>query len=319
MCWPTVIDQATADLIAARSAVHQQVSTSPFGADDEIGMLNLISAESVRTVLANVDPWKVYDMGTDLFVGMPCWTGEGDLAFQIWQSHSPLAYRNDNPDKHFDTVSYTGDSVAFYTHTGTHVDTFNHYGYHMRIWNNFSAEEDLGRVWKVCGPDKHPPMISRGIMLDIPALAGVDVLPDSYGIGAADLKDALKHQGTELRTGDVVMVRTGRMSRWPDMEGYILDSPGLTMDGAKFLAEAGAITIGSDNVGIEQIPAPEDLLWPPVHTYLLAEAGVPMIEVVNLEELSRDRTYEFAFIGAALKLRGASGAPIRPMAIPLAN
>ena len=156
-------------------------------------------------------------------------------------------------------------------------------------------------------------------MLDIPAIAGVDVLPDSYGIGEADLKDALKRQGTELRTGDVVMVRTGRMSRWPDLEGYILDSPGLNMEGAKFLAEAGAITIGSDNVGIEQIPSPEDLLWPPVHTYLLAEAGVPMIEVVDLEELSRDQTYEFAFIGAALKLRGASGAPIRPMAIPLAK
>ena len=67
--------------------------------------------------------------------------GRGNLVSK--QSHSPRAYEIDNPDKHFDTVSYTGDSVAFYTHTGTHVDTFNHYGYHRRIWNNFSADEDL--------------------------------------------------------------------------------------------------------------------------------------------------------------------------------
>ena len=71
-------------------------------------------------------------------------------------------------------------------------------------------------------------------------------------------------------------------------------------------------------MGIEQKPGPSDELWPPVHTYLLAEAGVPLIEVVDLEELARDKTYEFAFIGACLKLRGATGSPIRPMAIPLA-
>ncbi|HKC26962.1 MAG TPA: cyclase family protein [Jatrophihabitans sp.] len=322
MCGPTVVNEEQKDLIAARNSRFQEVSTSPFGSDDQIGMLNLINPESMRAVLANVDPRKIYDMSTDLFTNMPSWTMTGDLSFQIWLSHTPQGTVNDDitglgKEKN-EIVSYSGDSIALYTHTGTHVDTLNHYGYHNKIWNNFSADEHIGRVWDVCGADKHPPVIARGILLDIPATQNVDMLPDSYGVGEQDLRNALQRQGTELRVGDVVLVRTGRMTTWPNNDAYLYNSPGLNREGAEFLAKAGAITIGADNVGLEQQPAPVGEIWPPVHSYLLAEAGVPMIEVLDLEELARDRVYEFAYVGACLKLRGATGAPVRPLAIPLA-
>lgn len=205
-----------------------------------------------------------------------------------------------------------------FIHTGTHIDTLNHYGYHGRIWNGFAAAEHLGRrSWRVAGAEKIPAIIARGVMLDGPALHGVDVLPDSYGIGADDIQGMLSRQGTELHVGDVVMLRTGRMTLWPDGDAYLPTEPGLTREGAEFLAERGAMVIGADNIAVEQMPSPDETNWSPVHTYLLAEAGVPMMEVVNLEGLAEEGIHEFVMVGTCLPLRGATGAPMRPIAMPL--
>ena len=77
--------------------------------------------------------------------------------------------------------------------------------------------------------------------------------------------------------------------------------------------------LGADNLSLEAFPPEREDNWVPVHTYLLAERGVMFIEQMMLEELARDRVYEFAFIAASLKLRGASGSPMRPIAIPVRN
>jgi kynurenine formamidase len=154
-------------------------------------------------------------------------------------------------------------------------------------------------------------------MLDVARLLGVDVLPPSYGIGKADLEACLKEQRCELSAGDVVLVRTGRMRLWHDPVAFGEDEPGIDLDGAQFLARAGAMIIGADNVGLEQYPTKDPDNWELVHTYLLAEAGVPILEVVNLEELAAAQVYEFAFVGAALRIRGATGSPMRPIAMPL--
>jgi kynurenine formamidase len=107
------------------------------------------------------------------------------------------------------------------------------------------------------------------------------------------------------------------MRAWPDRDAFLLDEPGLNREGAEFLARAGAIVIGGDNIALEQLPSVDPDNWVPVHTYLLAEAGVPIMEVVNLEEIAAEELYEFAFVGAPLKLRGATAAPLRPFALPL--
>jgi kynurenine formamidase len=144
------------------------------------------------------------------------------------------------------------------------------------------------------------------------------MLPDNYGIGAADLESCLRRQQLAFRPGDIALVRTGRMSQWPDPRRYIDNSPGLNLEGARWLAEAGASVIGGDNSALEQMPAADEENWQVVHTYLLGEAGVPMMELVDCEALSAEKLYEFAFIGACLKIRGATGAPMRPLAMPFA-
>jgi kynurenine formamidase len=309
-------------LIAARHATSGRVGRSPFGPDDEIGMLNLITAESRAAVLAEADVRRVFDLSVDYFVGMPSFAMLGDPTFQIWMSHTPSGTVVDDPigvgPEQNRRVSLSGDCIAMYAHTGTHIDSLNHFGWCGEIWNGFTEREHLGaRSWTRCGPEKHPPVIARGVLIDIAAANGVDVLPDSYGIGADDVRMALDRQRTTVRPGDVVMVRTGRMRVWPDREAYLPNEPGLDLEGAKLLAEAGAIVIGADNIALEQAPSPDPDNHHGVHTFLLAEAGVPIMENVDLEELSADEVFEFAFVGRAMPIRGATAAPMQPIAMPL--
>lgn len=295
---------------------------SPYGRHDEIGRLNELAAGQLANVLLRVDPGRVYDLSVEYFVGMPNWTITGDPPFQIWLTARPSGEVHDDPmgvgQESNHTVSRSGDAVLMYTHSGTHVDTLNHMGLCGHIYNGYTEKEHLGsRHWNVCGAEQHPPVISRGIMLDVAALHGVPMLPDSYGIGPADIDGAMRRQGVEIVPGDVVLVRSGRMSVWPDADRLVPNEPGLNLEGAKALAGMGAIMIGADNMGFEQMPSTDSVNWQVVHTFLLSQSGIPIIELVNMEELSADSVYEFAFIGACLKIRGATGSPMRPLAIPL--
>lgn len=321
MCGPEFITDDTRRKIAAHAAKFRQVTKSPFGPDDEIGMLNLLSPTAARDVMRRADGGAAIDLSVDMFMGMPSWVKAGDPPFQQWMTHTPNGTVLDDLTGAGDQnslVSYSGDAISMYTHTGTHIDTLNHFGYHGEIWNGFNEAQHLSsRHWTKCGADKIPPIIGRGVLFDVAALHGVDVLPDNYGIGGADLQAALDRQGVSFHPGDIALVRTGRMSRWPDPVAYIDNSPGLNLDGAQFLARAGASVIGGDNSALEQMPAQDDENWQVVHTYLLGEAGVPIMELVDCEQLAADKLYEFAFIGACLKIRGATGAPMRPLAMPL--
>ena len=323
MCVACYVDEAMKQKVIAYNAEFHKVTKSPFGSADEIGMLNLIDAKSRSAILSRADASKVFDLSVDHFVGMPGWFGAGDQPYQIWMTHTPAGEIVDNSMgvslEANQLVGYSGDSISMYTHCGTHIDTFNHFGYNGKIFNEFSAERDLGsRAWNKCGPEKHPPIFARGILLDVAGLHGVARLPPSHGIGEADIKACLSAQDVKLLPGDVVLLHTGQMTLWPDM-AFVANTPGLNREGAEFLAKHGAIMIGADNLTLEQTPSAHPLNFFPVHTYLLAEAGIPILEMAYLKELVEERVWEFAFFGACIKLRGATGAPMRPVAMPIAH
>jgi kynurenine formamidase len=288
---------------------------SPWGPADEIGTLNMMTDASRLDVLKQIASGKVYDLGVDLFVGMPtCCAPFGDPTFQIFMTHTPAQ----DPSK--ELLSYSGDGISMYTHTGTHLDTLNHFGLHGKIWNQVSSKDALGvRGWTKSGADKYPPIIARGVLIDVAKSKNVAHLPTSYAITAADLQDALRKQGTTLRPGDVVLTRTGVMTLWPDPAKYRLaDQPGLSLEAAQWLVERQkAMLLGADNFGIESFPSKDPENFVPLHTYLQAEQGVSLLEAVWLEDLSKDQVYEFLFIASGLKLRGATATPIRPLAIPI--
>ncbi len=304
-------------------AQRPEVGESPWGREDEIGRLNLMTDESRAAILSRVAGGTSYDLSVEYFIGMPSWQAAGDPHYRIWMTHTPNGTVNDDPlslgramNEH---VSYTGAAVSMYTHMGTHIDSLSHFGLNGEIWNGFSADEHLGdRGWKVAGAENIPPIIARGVLIDVAAAKGVDMLADGYRVTRDDLVNAVDQQGVELRDGDVVLIRTGRMNLYENASAYMANPPGLGMAAARFLVEkSGAMIVGADNLSFEAFPSEVNDNYVPLHTYLLAQHGVPILELVNLEGLAEDRVYEFAFIGGSLKLRGADAAPIRPIAIPV--
>jgi kynurenine formamidase len=300
-----------------------QVGRSPYGRDDERGALNRITPESRQEIMGRVDATRVYDLSVDFFIGMPTFVAAGDPPFQIFMTHTPHGTVVDDANgvgkRVNEHASYSGDVLMFYTHTGTHIDALNHFGYSGEIFNGIRADDELGsRHWRRLGADQISPIIARGVLIDVATAHGVDVLPASYGITIADCQEALAQQQSEVREGDVVLLRTGQMRYWPE-ERYLDNFPGITTETAVWLAEQGTIVVGSDNGSVEQIPSAREDNWLPAHSYLITEAGVPLIEQLYLEELARDKVFEFCFIGAPIRFRGATGAPLRPIAFPVGN
>ena len=312
-----------ASLSGAAAAADRVVGTSPWGPGDEIGRLNLITPKSRANILSRIDGSAAYDLSVEYFIGMPSWQAAGDPHYRMWMTHTPHGTVIDDPpnlgkamNEH---VSYTGAAISMYTHMGTHIDALNHFGLDGKIWNGFTAAEHAGdRGWQVAGAENIPPIIARGVMIDVAAAKGLVMLPDGYRITREDLVTTLHKQDISLKEGDVVLIRTGRMQRYADADAYMENSPGIGLEAARFLVEeSGAMIVGADNLSLEVFPSELETDYVPVHTYLLAEQGTPIIELAYLEDLSRDKVYEFAFIGGSLKLRGADAAPIRPIAIPL--
>lgn len=301
----------------------EQVGKSPWGPDDEIGTLNLMSDESRRAILTRIRSGKVYDLSTEYFVGMPSFNMLGDPGYQYWLTHTPHGTVVDNPNGLGEAmnkkVAYTGDAISLYTHMGTHIDALNHFGLNGKIWNGFTPEEHLGdKGWKKTGAETIPPIIARGVLIDVAEYKGVEALTDNYRITSSDLRGALAKQNVTLQKGDVILIRTGQMVHYEDTKKFLDNYPGISLDAVKWLIEENeAMLLGADNLSFEAFPPERSDNWVPVHTYLLAEKGVMFIEEIFLEELAEDKVYTFAFIGASMKLRGASGSPMRPMALPI--
>ncbi|MDR7255650.1 kynurenine formamidase [Nocardioides sp. BE266] len=299
-----------------------KVASSPWGPDDQLGALNHLSPEGSASILARVDGSKSYDLSIDYFVGMPSFQAAGDPSYQLFMSHTPSGTVVDNMNGAGEAgnrhVCYSGDVVFMYTHTGTHIDSLSHFGVDGHIYNGFSVEDNLGsRGWTKGGAEVIPPIITRGVLLDVAKSHQVECLPDSYAITIEDCQKVLDDAGITLQAGDVAMVRTGRMGFWPDGSKVLGNPPGLSLEAAKWLTAQGISAIAADQECVEVGPSQHEDNWLPGHCHFLAEAGVPMIELVNLEDLSRDDVNEFCLIAAPIRLRGASGAPLRPIALPL--
>ncbi|HUE88615.1 MAG TPA: cyclase family protein [Vicinamibacterales bacterium] len=152
------------------------------------------------------------------------------------------------------------------------------------------------------GVDDLPPIVARAVLIDVLAFKGVESLPDTYQTTRQELEGALAAQRVSLRPGDIVLLRGGK----------------ITLDAAEWLAEAnGAMLIGGDQLSLELYKVGRPDLTVPVHNYLINQRAIAIIQVDSLEDLARDKVYEFAFIAASLRPRGAAAVQFRPLAFPL--
>jgi kynurenine formamidase len=297
-----------------------RVSRSPWGPDDVVGRLNWMTDASRAAVLAAADGSRVYDLSVTYTMGMPAWVEGGDPKYDIWMTHTPRGTIRDSltgqPGDVHRQYSYAGSAITMYSHAGTHLCSLTHFGHHGVFWNGITEENELGsRCWSVGGVIT--PIVARAVLLDVAAHQRIECLPESYRITASDLISTADHQSTTLQRGDIVLVRTGRMSAWPDAERFLSRPPGLSMDAAVHLCEeVGAMCLGVD-AGGEAIPPEQADAYLPVHCYLFATAGTPLFENVWLEDIARERVYELAFVALPLKLAGSTGLPARPIAMQL--
>jgi kynurenine formamidase len=192
-------------------------------------------------------------------------------------------------------------------------------------WYNGFKEADWGGNFGIrkCDATTIPPIITRGVMIDMAGFRGVDALPAHYRITASDLKSALAKQKTTIHPGDTVLVRTGTLRYWgkngADHEKLQEhDSAGLDLGAVRWLIEQqGAILIATDTSGLEYTPGPgEEGTFVPVHRYMLVEQGVHIGEFHNLEALARDKAYEFCYVCTTNPIRGTTaGFTLPPLAL----
>lgn len=226
--------------------------------------------------------------------------------------------------RHGDSVREGGGSAAAELlvlggHVGTHVDALCHVSQDGLLHGGVAADEaQRGGRFSTLGIDGVAPFVCRGLLLDVAALHGVDVLPGGTVIGAADLEAAAGRAGVRPRAGDAVLVRTGWARHWGDPEAFVgHDSgvPGPGEEAAAWLAGFGIRATGADTIAYEALAPGAGHARLPVHRLLLVDRGIHIVETLNLEELAADGVAEFLFLAAPLKLVGATGSPLRPLAL----
>lgn len=216
-----------------------------------------------------------------------------------------------------DGVSAANELIVTGGHVGTHVDALAHVSHEGRLYGGAdAAAAQRGGRFDELGIHRMPPLVCRGVLLDVAAAKGVDVLPGGYPITDEDLAEAAERASITIGRGDVVLVRTGWARHWRDPETYLghhSGVPGVTEAGARWLSALGIVATGADTTAYEHIPPGAGHRVLPVHRVLLVEHGIHIIEHLNLEE-ARGLT-EFMFVLAPLKIVGATGSPVRPLAV----
>jgi kynurenine formamidase len=208
------------------------------------------------------------------------------------------------------------DKVTLETHSGTHIDAFAHWSTGGRMYGGRTADESYAADgMRALGLENAPPIVTRGVLIDLAASRGADMLSAGTVLHPEDLQAALKRQGVALRSGDAALVRTGWAKLWDQPKRYMADCPGLSRRSAEWLADQGCVAVGADQWVIDADPPerPEDRRA--CHEVLLVERGVHIIENLDLEELARDGVSEFLFVAIAPPLKGGTGFPVGTAAI----
>ena len=286
----------------------EQRCPSVWGADDERGAANLQSAESVLAAARLIRDGKTYELGKVLDGTIPMSPGR-TFALNVQRTSGPNG-RNQQGGNEETVFTELGQM-------GTQFDGLAHQQLGPYLYNCVEAEKVARRGgFTKLGVDKAGSFFARGVLLDIAALKGVDMLPDDYMITVADIEAAMTRQNVEVRKGDAVLIRTGWGRLWTvDNARFIKGEPGIGLEAAEFLVKRNVMIVGSDNWAVEVRPYPDRGLFLPVHGYLLNVNGVYLIENLDLEALARDKANEFAFIVAPLKLRGGTGSSVAPIAV----
>jgi kynurenine formamidase len=281
---------------------------SKWGANDERGSLNLQTPAQVMKAAQIIKTGEVIELGHVLNDKMPFF---GTRRFDV---HTKRTFMNQPSNRRGSNEEIVISEIG---QVGTQFDGFAHQTHENSWYNCFKVDENAARGgFKKLGVHNAGAVLTRGVLIDVAAFKGVDILPDTYEITVEDVEGALNKQGTKLQPGDAVLVNTGWNKLWAkDNARYVKSAPGLGLKAAEWLIKQDPILLGSDNWPVEVAPNPDERLSLPLHQLALVVNGVHLLENLKLEELSRKQVYEFAFIMQPLKIEGGSGSTVAPIAV----
>jgi kynurenine formamidase len=288
------------------------------------GPIGKLPPEQLVAAAGLVREGRTYSLAAARYPGMPLFPGHPP--FQVLNYRTPRGIRVAGAQPWGSVndagLGYMAEYVMATSHSGAHIDALAHMtvGEDMHWYGGGSADEHLTDF----GPthldaSSMPPFFTRGVLLDAAGHRGVPVLPKGSPVDAAELDAICAAQGVEVRPWDVVVIRTGYMGLWPDADRMAAHkTAGPDISAARWLLDRGVVATGTDTETYEVQPAPDpgpEGNPQPVHTLLLIENGIYLMESLDLEALARDRVYEFLFVALPLKIRGATGSMVDPLAV----
>lgn len=290
----------------------------------EVGPIADMPASKIVEAVQFVKTGKTYSLAASRFSGMPLFPGHPP--FQVLNYRTPTGIRAGGLEPwgapNDVGLGYMAEYVMATSHSGAHVDALGHMtiGDDSHWYGGGNTAEHLTDHGPIVGDaEKLPPFFTRGVLLDPPTYRGIDALPAGEPVGADELQAIADAQEVEVRRWDVVLIRTGYLKFWPDADAMAEHrTAGPDLSAAEWLLERGVVATGTDTETYEVQPAPDRGVPAnpqPVHTKLLIENGIYLMESVYLEELSRDRVYEFLFVMLPVKIRGATGSMVDPLAV----
>lgn len=282
-----------------------------WGEYDEKGALNWVDAVKVKEAVGLVREGKLISLAQPLSPKTPVPKHRAPMIHLMGRDGGDYAAGAKTPGG----FQFAEDTMVMPAHFGTHVDALCHAWYDNEIYNGFSSNTIRSTTAAAhCGVDKLGPVVSRGLLVDMVSLRGGPLKPGTV-IGKADIVAALGTAGAELQRGDVLLIRTGWLESVLGTKDVDFDTePGINVEAAEFIAEAGVAMIGADNFAVEVLPFPKGQVFP-VHQRLIRDYGIPLLEGVVLKPLAEAGATAFCFMAAPLQIVGGTGCPLTPIAI----
>ena len=285
-----------------------QKCPSKWGAQDERGSANHMKPDSVMRATRLIKTGEVIEIGHVLGPNMPFF---GTRRFDV---HTKRTFMNQPSNRRGSNEEIVISEIG---QVGTQFDGFAHQTHEDSMYNCHKVSEQETRSgFRKLGVEKVGMLMTRGVMIDVAGLKGVDILPDAYEITVADLEAALQRQKLTIQPGDAVLIHTGWGKLWAkDNARYVKSCPGVGVKAAEWLVAKDPMLVGADNWPVEVSPNPDKDLSLPGHQIFLVLNGVHLLENLKLDELAAKGVSEFAFVMQPLKIQGGSGSTVAPVAI----
>lgn len=297
--------------LAAPASAEEAWYPSKYGEGDTLGAINELSPAAVLAATKLVTQGRTYALGVETGRDTPAYAPRSFQLFAVASGDGSGASKGPNAG------TFNDDWMLTWLGIGTQIDGLGHFGIGHRYYNG----TPLAEFWRPTGVLKFgthalPPIVTRGVLLDMAGLAGVPMLSPGTAINRAELEAAAARQKVTLRRADVVLLHTGwqRLAK-EDPERFMGGQPGLGVGGAEYLASLGVVAVGADTWGLEAVPAEDPAQVFPVHQVLLARNGVYILENIRTDELVADRAWEFLFVLGQPRFVGAVQMVINPIAI----